>query len=41
MLEALLDQVAALELTGPVEWVRSNKHTGLRHMPVRLIPHAG
>lgn len=41
VLDALLDQVAALELTDPVEWVRSNKHTGLRHMPVRLVAPAG
>ncbi|MBX3286383.1 MAG: cytochrome P450 [Actinobacteria bacterium] len=38
VLDELLTQVAAIESTGPVEWVRSNKHTGLRHVPVRLIP---
>ncbi|MFI0451706.1 cytochrome P450 [Actinomadura sp. 6N118] len=38
VLRALADRVAAIELTGPVEFVRSNKHTGLRHMPVRLEP---
>jgi len=37
VLEALLDRCRAVELAGPVEWTRSNKHTGLRHMPVRLI----
>ncbi|WP_330185649.1 cytochrome P450 [Nocardia sp. NBC_01503] len=36
MFTALLDQVASVELTGPVEYTRSNKHTGVRHMPVRL-----
>lgn len=36
ILRALAARVAAIELTGPVEHVRSNKHTGLRHMPVRL-----
>jgi hypothetical protein len=24
-------------LTGSVEWTRSNKHTGVRHLPVRLV----
>ncbi|MFB8005560.1 cytochrome P450 [Nocardia sp. NPDC056000] len=33
---ALLDQVDGVELTGPIEYTRSNKHTGVRHMPVRL-----
>ena len=22
---------------GPIEWVRSNKHTGVRHLPMRLV----
>lgn len=35
--EALLERVRACELTGPVEWTRSNKHTGVRHMPVRFL----
>jgi cytochrome P450 len=35
--EGLLDRVSAAEPAGPVEWTRSNKHTGVRHMPVRLI----
>ncbi len=38
VLDALLDRVNAVELTGPVEWARSNKHTGIRHLPVRLVP---
>jgi cytochrome P450 len=38
VLDALLDRVARVELTGPVEWTRSNKHTGIRHLPVRLSP---
>mgnify|MGYP001444749321 CR=1 FL=1 len=37
VLDELLTQVARIEPTGPVEWVRSNKHTGLRHVPVRLV----
>ena len=36
VLDALLDKVADVALTGPVEYVRSNKHAGVRHMPVRL-----
>lgn len=36
VVEALLDRFAAIALAGPVEWTRSNKHTGLRHMPVVL-----
>lgn len=36
VLEALLERCDAIELVGPVEWTRSNKHTGLRHMPVAL-----
>ncbi len=35
--EALLDRVSAVEPTGPLEYTRSNKHTGVRHMPVRLV----
>jgi hypothetical protein len=36
MLSALLDRIAGVTLTGPVEYVRSNKHAGVRHMPVLL-----
>ena len=36
ILEALLDRVASFAVTGPVERVRSNKHTGIRHLPMRL-----
>jgi cytochrome P450 len=32
----LARHVARLELTGVPEWTRSNKHTGLRHVPLRL-----
>jgi len=38
VLDELAARVGALELTGPVEWTRSNKHTGIRHLPVRLVP---
>ena len=32
----LLARVNAIELAGPVEWTRSNKHTGIRQLPVRM-----
>jgi cytochrome P450 len=38
VLDELLARVAAIELAGPVEWTRSNKHTGIRRLPVRLTP---
>jgi cytochrome P450 len=38
MLDALLDRFDAIVPTGPIEWTRSNKHTGVRHMPVQLVP---
>jgi cytochrome P450 len=38
VLTELLERVADIELTGPVEWTRSNKHTGIRRLPVRLTP---
>ena len=38
MLDALLDRFDAVVPTGPIEWTRSNKHTGVRHMPVHLVP---
>jgi len=41
VLDALLDRVGKVSLTGPVEYVRSNKHAGVRHMPVRLTPLQG
>jgi len=36
--DALLDKIGEVSLTGPVEYVRSNKHAGVRHMPVHLTP---
>ncbi len=36
VLEELLARVATIELTAGVEWTRSNKHTGIRRLPVRL-----
>ncbi|HEY6318583.1 MAG TPA: cytochrome P450 [Acidimicrobiia bacterium] len=37
-LEELTRRVEALEPAGPPEWTRSNKHTGLRHVPLRVRP---
>lgn len=34
--EELLPRFRGYELAGPVEWTRSNRHTGIRHMPVVL-----
>lgn len=32
--EELLPRFASLQLAGPVEWTRSNRHTGIRHLLV-------
>jgi len=34
--EGLVERFVHVELAGPPEWTRSNKHTGFRHLPVRL-----
>ncbi len=36
VLEEVLDNVESFSLTGPVEWTRSNRHTGIRHLPLTL-----
>jgi len=36
VLTELLARIATIDLSGPVEWTRSNKHTGIRRLPVRL-----
>lgn len=36
--DALLDRFDSIALAGEVEWVRSNKHTGIRHLPVTFEP---
>ncbi|MCD9624760.1 cytochrome P450 [Rhabdothermincola salaria] len=36
LFEELLPRFSALELVEPVEWTRSNRHTGIRRMVVRL-----
>ncbi len=38
VLDELCARVGTVELAGPVEWTRSNKHTGIRHLPVRMTP---
>ncbi|HXZ62851.1 MAG TPA: cytochrome P450 [Acidimicrobiales bacterium] len=35
-LEELLASVDGFALAGPVEWTRSNRHAGIRHLPLRL-----
>ena len=35
--DGLADRFARIELAGPVERTRSNKHTGFRHLPVRVV----
>ncbi len=36
VLDGLCARVGSLELTRPVKWTRSNKDTGVRHLPVRM-----
>jgi cytochrome P450 len=36
MFEELLPRFSSYELVAPVEWTRSNRHTGIRHLRVRL-----
>lgn len=36
LFEELLPAFATYELVAPVEWTRSNRHTGIRHMRIRL-----
>ena len=36
MFEELFARFGAFELDGPVEWTRSNRHTGIRHMHLRM-----
>jgi cytochrome P450 len=33
--EEMLPTFPSIELAGPVEWTRSNRHTGIRHLPLR------
>jgi cytochrome P450 len=36
ILDELLDRADGIEPAGPPEWTRSNKHNGLRHLPLDL-----
>jgi cytochrome P450 len=36
MLEELLPRFSHYRLVEPVEWTRSNRHTGIRHMVLEL-----
>ena len=36
LFEELLPRFATYELAGDVEWTRSNRHTGIRHLPLRV-----
>jgi hypothetical protein len=38
LLQELLPRVASIELTGPVERMRSNFVNGIKRMPVRVEP---
>jgi cytochrome P450 len=35
--EEMLSRYAAVRLVKPVEWTRSNRHTGIRHLIVKLL----
>lgn len=37
LFEELLSRFGAVRVAGPVEWTRSNRHTGIRHLIVELI----
>ena len=38
LLDELLQRVVSCELLEPVEWTRSNRHTGIRSMTIRMEP---
>ena len=38
LFEELLDRFSSARLVEPVEWTRSNRHTGIRHLVVTLAP---
>ena len=37
LFDLLAQRSLTIELAGPIEWTRSNRHTGVRHLPVRLL----
>jgi cytochrome P450 len=38
LFEELLDRFSSVRVVKPVEWTRSNRHTGIRHLVVELLP---
>jgi cytochrome P450 len=36
LFEELLSRFTSVRLAAPVEWARSNRHTGIRHLVVEL-----
>ena len=38
MYRALFARCRGFALTGPVVWARSNKHTGIRRLPIQVTP---
>jgi cytochrome P450 len=36
MYEELLARFSRIERAGDIEWTRSNRHTGIRHLPLTL-----
>jgi hypothetical protein len=36
LFEELLARFSSVQVTKPVEWTRSNRHTGIRHLVVEL-----
>ena len=38
MFEELLPRFSAYALVEPVEWTRSNRHTGIRHLVIEVVP---
>jgi hypothetical protein len=36
MYEELLARFTTIEPAGDIEWTRSNRHTGIRHLPLVL-----
>jgi cytochrome P450 len=37
LFEELLARFRSIEPAGPIEWTRSNRHTGIRHQPLVLL----
>jgi hypothetical protein len=37
MFSELLARFSGAQLVAPVEWTRSNRHTGIRHLFVRFV----